>query len=194
MYDTSNTEARHLFEKNMIPPLARSKNLWRDLFAWGSLSDADRFLCLIQKAIADNEHNLKWPLWIAFIVSYSRPFTSNDDMGSIGTKAIPKDLKCLHNALTKARDKLHGHTDPTETLQDGCQANQLIIRKIGARCELLPHTLVPADTELPNAKLLVAAVQQDLASKTSAGKEHLFEQLKNKADGDYLWPYPNLKK
>ena len=87
----------------MTPELARSRSLWRDLFALGTLSDAGRFLDLIEQAILKGDLELKWPLWKAFIVSYARPFTSNDDIGSISTKAVPHNLKDLHRSFTKAR-------------------------------------------------------------------------------------------
>ena len=135
--------------------LALSRALWRDLFAMGTLSDADRFLARIEKAIEHNEDDLKWPLWMAFIVSYARPFTSNDDMGTISTKAIPAHLKYLHRSFTQARNLLYGHTSPLETLSDGGQANQILVRKSSGSCEILPITLVPADDELPRAKDLV---------------------------------------
>ena len=176
----------------MTPELARSKALWRDLFALGSLSDASRFLVLIEKAINSNETHLKWPLWIAFIVTYSKAFTSNNDIGTISVKAIPKDLKKLHTSFTKTRDLLYGHTDPLETLDDGFQANQIILRKLGDSYDILPHTLVPHDDELPRAKQLVDAVIRDLKNRTEEGKRHLFSDLENKPDGDYLFRYPNL--
>ena len=100
----------------MTSELARSKALWRDLFAMGVLSDADRFLARIEKAIEQGEDGLKWPLWMAFIVSYARPFTSNDDMGTISSRAIPAHLRDLHGSFIQARNLLYGHTDPVKTL------------------------------------------------------------------------------
>lgn len=177
----------------MTPELARSKALWRDLFALGSMNDAKRFLALIKRVIESGDLELKWPLWISFIVTYSRPFTSNDDIGRISPKAVPKDLKELHTSFTKARDLLYGHTDPLETLEDGFQANQIILRKIGDSCDVLPHTLVPHDDELPRAFRLVDALIADLEEWTKQGKAHLLSQVSGKPDGDYLFPYPNLR-
>lgn len=176
----------------MTPELARTKSLWRDLFALGAMSDAARFLVQIEESIRSNDSRPKWPLWISFIVTYSKPFTSNDDIGPISTKAIPQDLKELHNAFTKTRDVLYGHTNPFETLEDGFQANQIIVRKIGKSCEILPHTLVPHDCEVPRAKQLVDSIIHDLEERTRLGKIHLFSQIQKSPDGDYLFPYPNL--
>jgi hypothetical protein len=160
----------------------------------GTLSNANRFLDLIEKAILSDHLELKWPLWKAFIVSYARPFTSNDDIGSISTKAIPGHLKDLHRSFTKARSILYGHTDPLETLEDGGQANQIAVTKSGDKIEILPLTLVPHDDEIPRAKELVSALIEDLRNRTKEGREHLIAQIKQKPDGDYLFPYPNLPK
>lgn len=178
----------------MTPELARSKALWRDLYAMGTISDADRFLARIEKAIDQGEDELKWPLWKAFIVSYARPFTSNDDMGTISAKAIPSHLKDLHRSFTKARDMLYGHTDPLETLEDGGQANQILIRKHSGKFDFFPLTLVPADDEIPRAKELVRALLDDLSERTKLGKSHLISQIADKPDGVYQFPYPNLPK
>ena len=116
----------------MDTELTRSKALWRDFFALSVLADAERFLTLIEVAAKNGDDSIKWPLWIAFIVSYSKPFTSNNDMGCISAKLIPKPFRDLHAAYTKARDRLYGHTDPLETLEDGAPANQIILKKIGS--------------------------------------------------------------
>lgn len=158
----------------------------------GALSDAEKFLARIERAIEQGEHELKWPLWIAFIASYARPFTKNDDMGAISPKAIPAHLKDLHGAFMKARNLLYGHTDPVETLMDGGQANQIYVRKSAGGCEIIPFTLVPADDELPRAKALVRCALDDLTQRTKSGKEHLMAQLIDRPDGDYSFPYPNL--
>jgi hypothetical protein len=176
----------------MTSELGRTKSLWRELYALGTLSDADRFLRRIEESITKGDHDLKWPLWTAFIVSYTKPFTSNQDIGSISTKAIPEHLKDLHISFTKARNLLYGHTDPTETLEDGGQANQIIIRKMNGIVEIRPHTLVPSDEEIPNAKQLVAVIIADLRERTGAGKKHLIAQINDKPDGEYLFVYPNL--
>ncbi len=177
----------------MTPELARSKAIWRDMFALGALSDADRFLTLIEETGQSTPEPLKWPLWIAFIVSYAKPFTSNDDMGGISDKAIPSDLKQLHRSFRKARDSLYGHSNPLETLEDGFQANQIFVRKQGDECEIIPYTLVPLDEEIPRARRLVKALLEDLHKRTKDGKKHLCTQLSAKPDGDYLIPYPNLE-
>lgn len=158
----------------------------------GTISDADRSLRRIEEAIAKDDLDLKWPLWNAFIVSYTRPFTSNDDIGSISTRAIPGHLKYLHTSFTKARNLLYGHTDPLETLEDGRQANQILIRKLNGAIEIQPLTLVPSDDEIPNAKQLVEVLIADLTERTRVGKADLIAQIKNKPDGDHLYPYPNL--
>jgi len=176
----------------MTPELGRANSLWRDLYALGTLSDADRFLRRIEEAIAKGEGELKWPLWKAFIVSYARPFTSNSDMGSISTRAIPSHLRCLHTSFTKARNLLYGHTDPMETLEDGRQANQIVMRKTNGVIEMLPLTLVPHDDEIPSAKELIAVLITDLTERTRVGKAHLIAQFKDAPDGDHLFAYPNL--
>ena len=119
--------------------------------------------------------------------------TANDDIGTISPKAVPKDLKDLHTSFTKARDLLYGHTDPMETLEDGFQANQIVLRKTGGSCDILPHTLVPHDAELPRAVKLVDALIKDLEERTKQGKTHLLSQISEKPDGDYLFQYPNLR-
>ncbi len=176
----------------MTPELARNKSLWRDLFALGAMSDASRFLVQIEEAIQSKTPHIKWPLWIAFIVTYSKPFTSNDDIGQISTKAIPSELKELHNTFAKTRDVLYGHSDPLETLEDGFQANQIFLRKSGSLCHITPHTLVPHDDEVHRAKQLVDILIRDLNERTEAGVRYLMSQIEGKPDGDYLFQYPNL--
>jgi hypothetical protein len=175
----------------MTPQLAAAKALWRDLFALAALSDADNFLTAIEKAGAANQ-TTKWPLWIAFIVSYSRPFTSNDDMGKASDKAIPQHLRDLHRAFIHARNSVVGHTNPLETLEDGLQANQIILRKRGCSSDIVPHAIVPSDEEIPNAKELVRCLLKDFSERTAQGKQALMAKTKDLPDGDYQFSYPNL--
>ena len=160
----------------------------------GSLTDAARFLNRIEKASTDGDEELKWPLWIAFVVSYAKPFTKNNDMGKISDRAVPAELKHLHRAFIKARDHAYGHTDPLEILEDGFQANQVHLRKSGRSIDVVPMSIAPHDEEIPNAKRLVAAIRRDLHTRTEKGRALLNTELTGKPDDDYVFPYPKLSK
>lgn len=167
-----------------------AKGLWRDLFARGVLADAKRFLDLIQNA---TDPEIKWPLWIAFITTYSRPFTNNDDMGMISDKAIPKELRDLHFSLTQARNLLYGHTNPLETLDDGLEANQLFIVKRGGQIQTLAQTLCPADSEIIRIQALVRVLSDDLNKRTEYGIDRIAKKLRDAKDGTYKFAYPKVK-
>ena len=134
------------------PELGRSKATWRDLFALGVLKDAKCILQQIESAAKNGDDALKWHLWIAFIVSYSKPFTANGDMGRISDGLIPQVFSDLHTAFIKTRDKLYAHTDPLESLDDGAQANQIFVIKAGDTIEIIPHTLRLDDAEIARAE------------------------------------------
>jgi hypothetical protein len=164
-----------------------AKALWRDLFASAAIADAQRILKLIQST---TDPEVKWPLWVAFITSYARPFTNNADMGMISNKAIPKELRELHNSLTKARDLLYGHTDPLETLDDGLEANQLFVEKRGNQIYPVAQTLCPDDSEIIRIHSLLNALADDLVARTENGRKRMAEKLKGTKDGTYKFTYP----
>lgn len=171
--------------------LAMARNAWRDIYALGSLSDAERTLQQIEKAASEGNDSVKWPLWIAFIVTYSKPFTSNNGMGSISTKLIPPELKELHTAFTQARNLLYAHTDADETLNDGLPANQLIATKVGNSIEIVPHTLTPQDEEIPRAKQLIAGLLEQLRGSTENGIAEIKAKVASQPDGQYSIPFPS---
>lgn len=168
-----------------------TKSLWRDLFASAAFADAAGFLGQIERL---RDEDIKWPLWIAFITTYSRPFTDNRDMGMISRKAIPKDLKDLHTSLIKARNLLYGHTNPLETLDDGIEANQLFITKKNGQMQTVAQTLCPHDSEIPRIKELLKVLSEDLIQKTEGGRIRIAARLADEKDGTYKFSYPKVKK
>lgn len=174
----------------MKSELQITKSLWRDLFASVSIADAERFLHQIEN---EQDPRIKWPLWIAFITFYSRPFTDNKDMGMISRKAIPKHLKDLHLSLVKARNLLYGHTNPLETLDDGIEANQLFIIKTNGQNQVVGQTLCPDEREIPRIKELLKILSEDLFLKTESGRARIAAKLVDAHDGTYKFSYPKTK-
>lgn len=97
------------------PHKARSlKELWRASNALSSLYEAIHHLEAMLKLDRVND-GLAWQAhWIAFVVSYSRPFTKNHGLGKEQLK-LSSDLRDLHREICERhRNKCIAHTDPSE--------------------------------------------------------------------------------
>ncbi len=173
----------------MSKELHITRSLWRDLYATAAISEAARILELIMAASPEE----KWPLWISFVITYTKPFTANDEMGRISDKCIPEELRSLHTSFMMARNLLYGHTSPIETLDDGHEANQIFIQKREGEIEVVTFTLCPDDCEIPKAKRLLAIVGKDLIGRTETGRKAFEAVLHDKPDGNYKFSYPRKK-
>lgn len=81
---------------------------------FGGARDAARVLLKYAPEIGSD---LNYPLLVAAIVCYSRPFTANKPYGALPGRylnLLSDTLRSLHNEITSARNKYFAHSDLTE--------------------------------------------------------------------------------
>lgn len=167
-----------------------SRNLWRDLYAIGALSDAELLLESIEKASAQGDHETERLLWLGFFTTYARPFTNNDDMGRITDNGVPPKLRKMHEMVIAARNQLYGHTNPLEKADDGGVMNQILFIKSAGRISISVTKPRPDPELIPDLKALTSAVIADLHSRTREGVIAAKEKLRDQPDGRYEFQYP----
>ncbi len=117
--------------------------------------------------------DLNYPLVVASIVCYSRPFTDNKPYGMLPgryTRALPEPLRSIHDEVTTARDELFAHSDLDVRQAYIFPAGALIarqpreVRAAGLGCALSSRLYSPAFMAgLHDAStLLLGAVKTDI--------------------------------
>lgn len=170
-----------------LSPSQQAKNLWRDSFALGSISEAIGHLEKVSAEII-RDRTLYEPLWTAFVISYSRPFTKNNDIGKIPTRIIPENLSWLHDAILASRNAILGHTDPHKRSDDGFQVNRMRFRILQSHIIPQPTRLYPDPQILPQALELANKVYENLGVIV-AELWSKFPEAENLGDGDYIFDY-----
>ena len=159
------------------PDLAKKRNLARLHLARSDIQTAQR---LCEKALtldlASNEPT-SWAFHNAVVVTYARPFVSNDSVGALSSKWQRFDdphLQLNHDLVMQQRDQVVGHSEahwrPVVISGPGMQLQSGLVTAHSGLYELHP-VLAPISYE---AVLLLCA---DLFPRLNAAFDELFLKI-----------------
>src|SRR3989338_9949989 len=103
------------------------REFWKFMSAAAAFEQAAMACEYILLENINERHPLSYPLMVAVVVLYSRPFKQRKVVRLI-EKMVPKELKATHDFLILLRDKMFAHADtdgPAEN--DGNQLNKVTI-------------------------------------------------------------------
>lgn len=95
----------------------RKTELLKLVSARSDFSGARRAAALLVGSASALGDDLNYPLLVATVVCYSRPFTANEPHGAIPnrySRGVPKVLQPVHAELLDARHKCFAHSDLTD--------------------------------------------------------------------------------
>ena len=164
------------------------QNIWKYTQAVGSFKDAVKTIGLIKDAYNNGHGDLVAPLWIVFVVTYSKPFTNNKKIGKVSDNIVPSDLKKIHRSVLKVRNTTYGHIDPEETLDNGVPLNSAFF-SVRDRL-IIPDSkgIMPHDQEIDKFENLAEEVHNQAFLKLGQYLQES-EEFRDLEDGDYVYDY-----
>lgn len=179
------------------------REFWKFMGAAATFEQAATACEYILRENIDERHPLSYPLMVAVVVLYSRPFKQRKVVRLI-EKMVPKELKATHDFLILLRDKMFAHADtdgPAEN--DGNQLNKVTITVKGDLVAAGFSYLKLRTEEIKRVKDLSCALAKKCAfhgdkiwnrrMRRFSEPEGEYEVNLSSGDGPFLVPLRNLR-
>jgi hypothetical protein len=110
---------------------ANRREFWKFMSAAATFEQAAAVCEHILRENIDEQHPLSYPLMVATVVLYARPFKQRKPVRLI-EEMVPKELKSTHDFLIRLRDKMFAHVDTDGPTENGDnQLNKVTITVTG---------------------------------------------------------------